>query len=430
MADEDGTLIFCADPLCRATRAGILSTPIPNMKPNKKKQHRSKIKRTYRHALSGGRSSYFFAAALSLWLPELHAAVLVDLDATSLPTGPLASWSNTGTVGGTFASAGSVVPEVVQTNGVKGINFNTGGGGANGTHYVGPTAPTSITAAGSRTVEAWILNPTIGNEETIVAWGRRGGPDGSNASYLHGSNGIFGAVGQWGEGPDVSWNGFYATNRWTYLAFTYDPNDNTTRVYKDGVLAQSETHAAPINTWDVDNTAAGLPLPFRVGRQNNANGTADAAASPTLFIGRVRVHDTTLDAAAIAAKMEAEKAAFWVDSDSDGAPDWFETLHGFLPNDGSDGSQDTDSDGLTNAEESQTSAKFLGGVAGGLAYGSNPRIADTDGDGVTDGAEVKRTANGQPAPTNPLLPDTDRDGLSDKVETGTGTFVDANNTGS
>ncbi len=376
-------------------------------------------------------SAYFFAAAAGLWLPKIHAAILVDLDATALPTGPLASWSNTGTLGGAFTSAGSVVPEIVETNGVKGINLNTAGAGANGTHYVGPVAPSQIAAGGSRSVEAWILNPTIGGEETIVAWGRRGGPDGSNASYIHGSNPIFGAVGQWGEGPDVSWNGFYATNRWTYVAYTYDPADNTTRVYKDGVLAQSETHTAGIiNTWEFDNTAEGLPLPFRVGRQNNANGTADGAAAPTLFIGRVRVHDTVLDAAAIAARMQAEKAAFWVDSDSDGAPDWFETLHGFSPTDNSDGSQDTDSDGLTNAEESQTSAQFLGGTANGLAYGTNPRVADTDGDGVNDGAEVKRTAGGQPAPTNPLLPDSDRDGLSDKVETGTGTFVDANNTGS
>ena len=35
--------------------------------------------------------------------------------------------------------------------------------------------------------------------ETIVAWGRRGGPDGSNMSFNYGANALFGAVGHWGS---------------------------------------------------------------------------------------------------------------------------------------------------------------------------------------------------------------------------------------
>src|SRR5690606_33622392 len=63
---------------------------------------------------------------------------------------------------------------------------------------------------------------------------------------------------------------------------------------------------------------------------------------------------------------------------------------------------------------------------------TRPTVADTDGDGINDGAEtgtgtfVSATNTG----TNPLSTDSDNDGLSDSTETGTGTFVSASNTGS
>ena len=53
---------------------------------------------------------------------------------------------------------------------------------------------------------------------------------------------------------------------------------------------------------------------------------------------------------------------------------------------------------------------------------SSPTKADTDNDGLSDGAEVT-------AGTNPVLADSDGDGLSDGVETNTGTFIDSNDTG-
>ncbi len=53
---------------------------------------------------------------------------------------------------------------------------------------------------------------------------------------------------------------------------------------------------------------------------------------------------------------------------------------------------------------------------------SDPTKADTDNDGIDDGAE--RTAG-----TNPALADSDGDGLLDGVESGSGIFVDSNDTG-
>lgn len=61
-----------------------------------------------------------------------------------------------------------------------------------------------------------------------------------------------------------------------------------------------------------------------------------------------------------------------------------------------------------------------------LAIGSNPLVADTDGDGLDDGEEVygwKITQNGKRVlvTSNPLYPDTDDDGISDKDEKLAGT---------
>jgi outer membrane protein OmpA-like peptidoglycan-associated protein len=63
---------------------------------------------------------------------------------------------------------------------------------------------------------------------------------------------------------------------------------------------------------------------------------------------------------------------------------------------GESGSADPDKDGLTNKEEKM--------------FGTDPKNADTDGDGLNDGDEVKKYM------TNPLKADTDGDGLSDGDE--------------
>ena len=119
------------------------------------------------------------------------------------------------------------------------------------------------------------------------------------------------------------------------------------------------------------------------------------------------------------------------DRDNDGLSDSYEIANGLDPDDdGTNGESspgakdgpngalgDPDDDGLTNTEERD--------------LGSNPREADTDGDGLLDGVEdgggvfVSNTQTG----TNPLEPDSDRDGLSDGAEDPTLPFVDASQPG-
>ncbi|MBX7209472.1 MAG: DUF1800 family protein [Verrucomicrobiaceae bacterium] len=86
------------------------------------------------------------------------------------------------------------------------------------------------------------------------------------------------------------------------------------------------------------------------------------------------------------------------DTDGDGLPNWWEAMNQLNPSLASDATGDPDGDGLTNAQE--------------FAAGTNPRMADTDGDGLNDGAETT---------TNKLLADTDGDGRTDRDEIQAGT---------
>lgn len=86
------------------------------------------------------------------------------------------------------------------------------------------------------------------------------------------------------------------------------------------------------------------------------------------------------------------------DRDGDGMADEWEIEQGLDPDDPTDAGRDEDMDGLSNAEE--------------YAAGSNPLVADTDGDGLDDSAEVR--VHG----TSPARSDTDGDGLNDGDEIG------------
>lgn len=83
------------------------------------------------------------------------------------------------------------------------------------------------------------------------------------------------------------------------------------------------------------------------------------------------------------------------------------------------GTGDFDGDGISDFQEFQYSLSTYPTI--------NPVLADTDDDTLNDGSEIAG-AGSRPA-TNPLIADTDLDGLSDGVESNTGTFVSASDTG-
>jgi len=343
-----------------------------------------------------GQESIHGSNPLSAASTPSFAQPIINLNATTLNEGALTEWANSGLLPGNFAASGT--PQVTTVQTVKGVTFN-----GTSDFFTGPATPGFITGSRNRTIEAWVYNPAAAEEETIFSWGRRGGPDGSNTSFNHGTHPTWGAVGHWGA-PDIGWEGQVFTGRWTYVVYTWDEANLTTTVYADGNPANIEVLGTPLNTHTLDT--AGQPLRFRVASQNEAGGAPTGGLRGSMTIARVRVHDRVLDATEILNKYNSEADEFGlIDTDQDGLPTWYERQYPAIlnPNNPADAALDSDSDNLTNLEEFQN--------------GTPPDVADADGDGIKDGDEVKRAAG----PTNPLRADSDQDGLSDGAEVTAGT---------
>jgi hypothetical protein len=194
--------------------------------------------------------------------------LLVDLRVDDIAPGAT-SWLNNGSLGGSFSLVGQSTPGAMVNNfgasGVPGVVFTGAEPGFPGTAFQGPAAPAGITGAGTRSIEVWAFNPGVENEETLVSWGRRGGPNGSNLSFNYGSNGTFGAVGHWGA-PDMGWNGTPVAGEWHHLAYTYD--GSAVRVYQDGLL--KNIRGLALNTHGLGAGAGSSTNPYTitVGAQN------------------------------------------------------------------------------------------------------------------------------------------------------------------
>lgn len=241
--------------------------------------------------------------------------LLVNIDATGLMEGPLATIDNAGTLGGVFEARGGdgTIPNVAVEGGTKGIRFD-------GTDFMqlvdaagGNLIPPPEGLVGidpTRSIEVWVLNPSVDNEETMVSWGKRGGPDGTNVSFGYGSDFRWGAMGHWGGeasggGPDLGWNnngGNPVANRWHHLVYTYD--GTTTRVYVDGAYANGEYLGA-----GRINTHSGTSI--NLAAQLEGNGTTvTGGLRGSLTLAKVRIHDEVLSLEQIKNNYDTEKAAF------------------------------------------------------------------------------------------------------------------------
>jgi hypothetical protein len=232
---------------------------------------------------------------------EIAGELFVSLDASHASAGS-ASWTNAGTLG-SFAeigdpflgSVGGLVPAVV---------FD----GVDDAYQSPVNAPAGLVGVDpTRTIEAWVFNPSIPDEETIVSWGRRGGPDGTNMAFNYGRHGTFGAVGHWGA-ADIGWvdnagtAGSPEAAKWHHLVYSYD--GTTTRVYSDGQLRNSETLAP-----GAINTHANTKI--TVASQLEADGvTLTGGLKGSMAVSRLRIHDGVLSDAQILANFNEEVGSF------------------------------------------------------------------------------------------------------------------------
>jgi hypothetical protein len=170
--------------------------------------------------------------------------------------------------------------------------------------FEGPLPPAQICGNHARTIEVWVWKDAVrGDEEAIVAWGRRGGPAGANLSLNWGRNGAYGGVTHWAA--DMGWRGVPKPTQWHHLVYTYD--GKTARLYDNG----AEKNALEVRL----NTPSNAPI--RLGVQNAADGSAafknefnGLSFSAPMGIATVRIHDVALSPEQVSKAFEADRVRF------------------------------------------------------------------------------------------------------------------------
>ena len=222
----------------------------------------------------GALGSTDVATLANTWMP----APIVDLDASLLTPGALTTWTNNGTLGGSFGKD-TTNPTMQIVSGRPAVVF----GGADRMKSTF-TSPTSISANGIWTYAAWVLNPALAAEECVFTWSHRG-TNSRGAQMNFCSSTTYGAVSHYNL--DMGFvGGIPSANVWHQIAVTF--NGTTENVYVDGQL--NATAARTLNIF------AGDPMYV---------GCANTGTAPTTYfsgsVASLRMYDRALSAADIVA---------------------------------------------------------------------------------------------------------------------------------
>jgi hypothetical protein len=265
------------------------------------------------------------------------------LDARGLNAGPVTNWQNAGLLGGNFTpELDSPVAEDVD--GVRALTLI-----GNNDWLTGPPASASLVGNNPHSIEAWINNPDVGTQETIISWGRQSGTLGGLNSMNHGTQNIYGGFEHWGGAYSAGWENKEEESIWTHLVYVYDGAGKST-LYINSDEVNSKNHG-PLAIYSTDTN--NRPLPITIGAQNEGNGTRNNSVSGSMSIGLIKVYDRLLSPQAVETKYNVEAANFGREPTID---------------------TDQDNDGLLSSQE--------------IAIGTDPNDSDTDDDGFSDGDEV------------------------------------------
>ncbi len=202
--------------------------------------------------------------------------------------------------GSDFVRIGS--PGRTTIHGAAAVQFNSTGGG-DAWQSLSPPPAGLVEPDADRTVEVWVYNETVSEMETILSWGHRGGPPGSNMGFLYGSDRAVGAVSHWGVNDyDLGWERAIPEKAlWHHLVYTYD--GSVVRVYCDG----GEYGARPLGPGMLDTHD---DAPITLAGQTDPDGTLVNAVRGSLAIGRVRIHDGVLTSEEVKRNYELEREEF------------------------------------------------------------------------------------------------------------------------
>ncbi len=217
--------------------------------------------------------------------------LLVDLDARDSSAGT-ETWQNRGSLG-SFKRIGN--PKLIEIDGIPAVSFD-----GNQDAYQGPQTTGALEGRAPRTIEVWAYNPTVdSDEETLVAWGRRGGPDGSLMAFGWGRNPSYGAMAHWAA--DLGWNGVPKPKRWHYLVYTYD--GATARVYDNGMEKSSRPISVRTGSGTTINLAAQNSGAGELQFHNEYTGGQQAGS---LAIAEVRIRSGALTSHQISESFDRE----------------------------------------------------------------------------------------------------------------------------
>lgn len=204
-------------------------------------------------------------------------ALVLDVDASTLGTGAVSSWTGIRTL--TQGLSGNQ-PAVQTVRGIKAVFFD-GNDWLSASNVDARITGTSCVF----TTEAWILNPSIGDDEPYFTWAQRGGPNLTYGAVCYASSPGYGAASHWGPVGDMGFDGgLPISNCWHHLVVTYDAAEGVERVYADGKLTATESKALALYTNGI----------YQVGRASALDGSDARYFSGA--VARLRVHAGALTA--------------------------------------------------------------------------------------------------------------------------------------